>query len=64
MNIVFNYLILIVAVGLAGLYFVNMTINIIRTNQVKKELKENCAAVTGEVSKILTRKKKTYVKYS
>ena len=27
----------------------------------KKELKENCAAVTGEVSKILTRKKKTYV---
>lgn len=62
MNLFLNYVILIIAVGLAGLYFYNMLINMIRTNQVKKELINNCAAVEGTVSKLITKKKKTYVK--
>lgn len=62
MNLFLNYLVLIIAVGLAGLYFYNMLINIIRTNQVKKELIDNCAALEGTVSKLITKKKKTYVK--
>ena len=62
MNLFLNYLVLIIAVGLAGLYFYNMFINIIRTNQVKKELIDNCAALEGTVSKLITKKKKTYVK--
>ncbi len=62
MNYFINYLILIIAIGLTGLYVVSFIINLIRTNQVKKELYNNPASVTGTITKIMEHKKKVYVR--
>ena len=62
MNLVLNYSILVFAGVLFIFYLASFVLNIFRANNVKKELKNNCASVTGVVKDIIIRKKKTFVK--
>lgn len=62
MNYILNYLVFVTAVLLAGFYIFCFILNLVRTSKVKKELRENSAELVGKVSKIVSHKKKTYVK--
>ena len=62
MDILLNYLVLILAAGFTGLYVVNCILNVVRANKVKELLKNNTLGVDGTVTKIIVSKKKTFVK--
>ena len=53
MNLVLNYSILVFAGVLFIFYLASFVLNIFRANNVKKELKNNCASVTGVVKDII-----------